>query len=188
MARQEAARQEASRQEAARQAREAEDRRLAAEAEARKAAEERARQQAATLDKLRAEQAKVSPPSVPADSSRRRTLFGRTDEDPQVAIFQEVWRRNVNARAPFEILAKAKTGSYQNPWVTVALRPDGQVESVTFDRTSGVQEIDAAVRQIIMMLAPYNRFPRELASEYDVIEIPAVWTFNRAVRLYWGGG
>ncbi len=103
-------------------------------------------------------------------------------------IFAEVWRRNVNARASFDILAKAKNGAYQNPSVTVALRPDGQVESVTFERSSGVPEIDAAVRQIIMMLAPYNRFPRELASEYDVIEIPAVWTFNRAVRLYWGGG
>jgi hypothetical protein len=116
------------------------------------------------------------------------TLIGRADQDTQLLIFAEVWRRNINTRAPFEVLEKAKTGTYVNPWVTVGLRADGQVDSVTFDRSSGVPEIDAAVRQIILMLAPYNRFPRELAAEYDIIEVPAVWTFNRAVRLFWGGG
>jgi outer membrane biosynthesis protein TonB len=168
---------------------------MAAEAEARRAAEERARQQAAALEKQKADQAaqekkQASLPVPPSqsNSARRKTVIGRADQDEQLLIFAEVWRRNVNMRAPFEVLAKAKSGPYQNPWVTVALRPDGQVESITFERSSGVPEIDNAIRQVIMMLAPYNRFPRELAAEYDVIEIPAVWSFNRAVRLYWGGG
>ena len=119
----------------------------------------------------------------------RRTLIGRAEDDEQVLIFAEVWRRGINKRAPFDLLDKAKNGNtYRNPHVTVALRADGQVDSITFEQSSGVPEIDAAVRQVIMMLAPYSRFPRELAAEYDIIEIPAVWSFNRAVRLFWGGG
>jgi TolA protein len=202
--RQAAAEVEAKRvaEERARQAAEAEARRQAeaqaaarqAEAEAARQAEERARQ-AAALDRLRAEKAReqkqagTSSPALPLQSARRKTLIGRADYDNQLLIFAEVWRRSVNTRAPFEVLDKAKKGnSYQNPWVTVALRADGQVESITFERSSGVPEIDAAIRQVIMMLAPYNRFPRELAAEYDIIEVPAIWSFNRAVRLFWGGG
>ena len=91
-------------------------------------------------------------------------------------------------RAPLEILEKARNSPYHNPWVTVALRSNGEVESISINRSSGVPEIDAAVREVILALAPYKQFPRELAADYDVIEIPSIWSFNRAVRLFWSGG
>ena len=105
-----------------------------------------------------------------------------------MVIFAEVWRRNVNSSAPFSLLHKAKTTDYKNPWVTVALRSDGSVESIKFDHSSGVSAIDTAVQQIILMLSPFDPFPPELAAEYDVIDIPSIWTFNTALRLIWSGG
>lgn len=129
-------------------------------------------------------------PSVPANSPRRKTLIGSFGQeiDIELMIFAEVWRRNVNTKAPFSLIEKTKTEGYKNPWVIVALRSDGSVEGIKFDRSSGVQELDNAVRQIILMLAPYGDFPPELAAEYDIIEIPSIWTFNKALRLIWGGG
>jgi TonB family protein len=58
------------------------------------------------------------------------------------------------------------------------------VESVTFDVSSGVAEVDEAVRRIVQDLRPYPAFPPALAREFDVIQIRRTWHFDTAVRLY----
>ena len=68
--------------------------------------------------------------------------------------------------------------------VTVAIRSDGSVESVTFVLSSGVPEIDEAIRRIVQSQTPYQAFPPALAREFDVIEIRRTWHFDAAVRLY----
>ena len=62
-------------------------------------------------------------------------------------------------------------------------RADGTVETVTFVISSGVPEIDAAVRRVVESVAPYPPFPPALAREFDVVEIRRTWTFDTAVRL-----
>ena len=71
-----------------------------------------------------------------------------------------------------------------DPLVTVAIRSDGLVESVTFIRSSGVPAVDEAIRRIVASQEPYPMFPPALAREYDVIEIRRSWHFDVAVRLY----
>ena len=73
---------------------------------------------------------------------------------------------------------------YTDPVVTVAVRRDGSVESITFVRSSGVPALDEAVRRIIQGQANYPAFQPALAREYDVIEIRRSWHFDTAVRLY----
>jgi len=68
--------------------------------------------------------------------------------------------------------------------VTVAIRSDGSVESVTFVISSGVLEIDEAIRRIVQSQVPYAPFPPGLAREYDVIDLRRTWYFDTAVRLY----
>jgi TonB family protein len=102
-------------------------------------------------------------------------------------MYAEKWRQKVELNAAFELLAKAKTGRYDDPVITVAMRSDGSVEGVTIDRSSGIPEVDNAIRQIVMQLSPYAPFPRDLAIDYDVLEIRRVWTFETAVRLFSGG-
>jgi TonB family protein len=68
--------------------------------------------------------------------------------------------------------------------VTVAIRSDGSVESVTFVVSSGVAEVDEAIRRIIENQRPYLAFPPALAREFDVVEIRRTWHFDYAVRLY----
>ena len=102
-------------------------------------------------------------------------------------MYAESWRQKIELNAAVEALDRAKSKAHADPVVTVAVRSDGSVENVTFDRTSGVPEIDEAIRRIVLALAPYGAFPPDLANDYDVIEIRRVWTFETAVRLFSGG-
>jgi TonB family protein len=66
----------------------------------------------------------------------------------------------------------------------VAVRSDGSVESVTFVLSSGVPEVDEAIRQIVQSHAHYRAFPPALAREVDVLEIRRTWHFDIAIQLY----
>ncbi|HQR22377.1 MAG TPA: TonB C-terminal domain-containing protein [Burkholderiaceae bacterium] len=83
-----------------------------------------------------------------------------------------------------DMIREAAKRPHRDPMVTVAVRSDGSVESVTFVVSSGVAEIDAAIRRIVESQVPYQAFPPALAREYDVIEIRRMWHFDVAVRLY----
>ncbi len=72
---------------------------------------------------------------------------------------------------------------HATPVVTVAIRSNGSVESVTFVRSSGVAEVDEAIRRIVQSHANYPAFPPGLAAEFDVVEIRRTWQFDVAVRL-----
>jgi len=84
----------------------------------------------------------------------------------------------------FDMVRDAAKRPHTDPLVTVAVRSDGSVESVTFVMSSGVAEIDEAIRRIVHSQVPYPSFPPGLASEFDVIEIRRTWHFDMAIRLY----
>ncbi len=176
--RQDAARQAAARQVAARE--EQESRRDAARrAMGRQLDEEAARREAASL---------AAPPSaqLPATSSsaRRGRLFGRTDANSELILYAEAWGRKIQLNMTIDMVREAAKQPHADPLVTVALRSDGSVESVTFVRSSGVAGIDEAIRRIVQSQAPYAQFSPGLAREFDVIEIRRTWTFDTAIRLY----
>lgn len=64
------------------------------------------------------------------------------------------------------------------------MRSDGSVESVTFHVSSGVPQVDEAIRRIVHGLQPHAPFPPALAREVDVVEIRRTWFFDAAVRLH----
>ncbi len=82
------------------------------------------------------------------------------------------------------MVREAAKQRHTHPLVTVAIRSDGSIESVTFVVSSGVAEIDDAVQRIIQSQAPYRAFPPALAREYNVIEIRRSWHFDMAVLLF----
>ena len=84
----------------------------------------------------------------------------------------------------FDMIRDVAKLPHTDPLVTVAVRSDGSVESVTFVLASGVPAIDDAIRRIVHSQMPYQPFPPNLAREYDVIEIRRTWHFDTAIRLY----
>ena len=186
-ARQEAARVEAARVEAARieaanaEAARAEAARAdAARVEAARRAigrqldEEAARREAATAA------ARQSPPW---SSARRYRLFGRADPNAEVILYAEAWSRKIQLNMTFDMVREAAKQPHADPLVTVAVRSDGSVESVTFVQSSGVAAIDEAIRGVVRSQTPYQVFPPGLAREFDVIEIRRTWHFDMAIRL-----
>jgi TonB family protein len=96
----------------------------------------------------------------------------------------EAWVRKIQLNMTFDMVRDAAKRPHAHPLVTVAIRSDGSVESVTFVMSSGVAEIDEAIRRIVQSQAPYAAFPPGLAREYDVIEVRRSWYFDTAIRLY----
>jgi hypothetical protein len=181
-ARLEAARLEAARQEAARLGTTpAEEARRDAVLRAigRQLDEEAARRDAATPSSGLT--SRLAPSS---GGARRGRLFGRSDANAEMVLYAEAWARKIELNMTMEIVRDAVRQPYTDPVVTVAVRSDGSVESVTFVLSSGVASIDDAIRRIVQSQVPYPAFPPPLAREYDVIEIRRNWHFDTAVRLY----
>lgn len=200
-ARQEAARQEAARQESMRadaarqqaaQAAQAEAARLAAakaaaaSAEAQREARLRAIGRQLDEEAARRDAVRQAQPALPSSwsSLRRGRLFGRADANAEMVLYAEAWARKIQLNPTFDLVREAVQQPHDDPLVTVAIRADGTVESVSFVRSSGVPALDEAVRRVVESQANYPAFPPALAREYDVIEIRRTWRFDTAIRLY----
>jgi hypothetical protein len=122
------------------------------------------------------------PPSW--STARRARLWGRSDPNVELIQYAEAWARKIHFNTAADMVRDVANRPHTNPLVTVAIRSDGSVESVTFDLSSGVAEIDEAIRRIVQSQTPYQAFPPALAREFDVIEIRRTWHFDSAVRLY----
>ena len=183
--RQAAARQEAQGQESARQ----EAALVQAEQEEDARREARRRAMGRQLDEEAAwrQAAADRPPSQlpPSFSTARRVrLWGRSDPNVELVEYAEAWARKIQFNTPVDTLREVTKRPHTDPMVTVAIRSDGSVESVTFVLSSGVPEVDEAIRRIVQSHLPYQAFPPGLAREYDVIELRRTWHFDVAIRLY----
>ena len=117
-------------------------------------------------------------------TARRVRLWGRTDPNVELIQYAEAWARKIQFNTPVDTVREVAKRPHTNPMVTVAIRSDGSVESVTFVLSSGVAEVDEAIRRIVQSQKPYPAFPPALAREYDVVEIRRTWHFDAALRLY----
>jgi hypothetical protein len=188
----EAARPDAERQEAARQAtapREAPRVEADREPTARREAALRAigRQLDEEADRAEAASRAARRPStlpLSLSTARRARVWGRTDPNVELIQYVEEWARRIQFNTSVETVRDVAKRSHTRPMVTVAIRSGGSVESVTFVVSSGVAEVDEAIRRIVESQRPYQAFPPALAREFDVIEIRRIWHFDSAVRLY----
>ena len=129
--------------------------------------------------------ARLPAPLAPAFSNLRRgRLFGHHDPNAELVLYAQAWARKIQLNPTFDLVRAAAQQPHARPVVTVALRADGSVESVTFVVSSGVAALDAAIREVVRSQAPYPAFSPGLAAQYDVIEIRRTWYFDTAIRLY----
>ena len=111
-------------------------------------------------------------------------LFGRSHPNVELIQYAEAWAQRFQLNTEVETIREVANRPHRDPVVTVAIRSDGSVESVTFELPSGVAEVDDAIRQIVERQKPYVPFPDALAREYDVVEIRRTWHFDTVIRLY----
>ena len=117
-------------------------------------------------------------------NARRVRLWGRSHADDELVRFAEAWERRIQFNTPPEQVRALTQYPHRAPMVTVAIRSDGSLESVVFVVSSGVAQVDDAIRRMIEAQRPYPAFAPSLAQRYDVVEIRRTWQFDVGVRLY----
>jgi hypothetical protein len=148
-----------------------------------RAREERLRAIGRQLDEERDRREATAKLPPTHSSLRRYRLFGRADSNQEIILYAEAWARKIQFNIAIDTVREIANQPHTDPLVTVAVRSNGSVETITFIRSSGVVGVDEAIRRIIESQTPYQAFPPNLAREYDVIEIRRSWHFDTAIRL-----
>ena len=144
---------------------------------------------ATALDQLRSrDPARTDAPLLPSqtkrddDSTRRRSIFG-AERDVMLRMYVDSWRWRIERNGSLNYSSSASWRARDHPVATVAIRSDGSLETVLIHRSSGLRDIDEAVKRIARLYAPYSAFPPALARQFDVIEIRRVWNFDGPLRI-----
>lgn len=114
----------------------------------------------------------------------KRKFVGARATEYRFARYVDDWRQKIerigNLNYPEEAKAKRIYGSLQ---LTVAIRADGEVESVEINRSSGHQVLDQAAVRIVRLAAPFARFPDNIRVDTDILHITRTWTFTRSDQV-----
>lgn len=114
----------------------------------------------------------------------KRRFVGARATEYRFARYVDAWRRRIervgNLNYPAEAKAKHIYGSLQ---LTVAIRANGEVESIEVNRSSGHKVLDQAAIRIVRLAAPFERFPDDIRVDTDILHITRTWTFTRGDQV-----
>jgi periplasmic protein TonB len=117
-------------------------------------------------------------------SRPKRKFIGARTAEYRFARYVEEWRAKVervgNQNYPEAAKQRDLHGSLQ---LTVAIKTDGQIESVEINKSSGHKILDAAAVHIVELAAPFAAFSSDMQKDTDVLHITRTWTFTRADQL-----
>ena len=115
----------------------------------------------------------------------KRKFVGARASEYRFAQYVDNWRLKIerigNLNYPEEAKARKLYGSLQ---LTVAIKADGEVESVEINRSSGHKVLDQAAIRIVRLAAPFERFPANIRADTDILHITRTWTFTRADQVF----
>jgi protein TonB len=115
----------------------------------------------------------------------KRQFVGARAAEYRFAVYVDKWRQKIerigNLNYPEEAKARKLYGSLQ---LTVAIKADGEVESVEVNRSSGHKVLDQAAIRIVRLAAPFDRFPDNIRADTDILHITRTWTFTRADQVF----
>ena len=114
----------------------------------------------------------------------RKKFIGASAVEYRFAQYEEDWRQKVERIGTVNYPAAARGKLYGNLRMTVTLRPDGNVESIELDRSSGLKVLDDAAFRIVRMASPYASFPPNIRRDTDLLVITRTWFFGRGDRLW----
>jgi periplasmic protein TonB len=114
----------------------------------------------------------------------KRTFVGARAQEYRFAMYVDKWRQKIervgNLNYPEEARQRRIHGSLQ---LTVAIKANGEVESVEINRSSGHKVLDQAALRIVRLAAPFDRFPDNIRTDTDILHITRTWTFTRAEQV-----
>ena len=110
----------------------------------------------------------------------RRKYIGARTKEYKYALYAEAWRQKVetlgNMNYPEEAREKKFSGQLR---MTVSLKPDGRIDSIEINQSSGFKILDEAAKKIVELGAPYATFPEDIRKEVDILSITRTWTLTK---------
>ena len=114
----------------------------------------------------------------------RKKFIGANASEYRFAQYEEDWRVKVERVGMLNYPPEARGKLYGNLRMTVTLRPDGSVDSVELDRSSGLKVLDDAAFKIVRLAARYAPFPPEIRRDTDLLVITRTWFFGQGDKLW----
>ena len=114
----------------------------------------------------------------------RKKFIGARAAEYRFAQYEEDWRAKVERVGTLNYPAEARGKLYGTLRLTVTLRPDGSVEAVELDRSSGLKVLDAAAFKIVRMAAPFAAFPASIRRDTDLLVITRTWFFGHGDKIW----
>lgn len=115
---------------------------------------------------------------------RRRFIGARTQEF-RFARYIEDWRQKIERVGTLNYPEAARNQKiYGSLQLTVSIKPDGTVDMIEINRSSGQKILDDAARRIVQLAGPYAAFPADIAKDTDILSITRTWTFTSSDRLF----
>jgi protein TonB len=114
----------------------------------------------------------------------RKRFIGARASEYRFAQYEEDWRAKIENHGTNNYPAEARGKLYGNLRLTVTIRPDGSVESVELNRSSGLKVLDAAAFRIVRMAAPFSAFPPDIRKDTDLLVITRTWFFAQGDKIW----
>ena len=114
----------------------------------------------------------------------RKKFIGARATEYRFAQYEEDWRQKIERVGTLNYPAEARGKLYGNLRLTVTIRPDGSVQSVDLDRSSGLKVLDAAPFKIVRMSSPFAPFPPDIRKDTDLLVITRTWFFGPGDKIW----
>ena len=114
----------------------------------------------------------------------KRRFIGARAQEYRFAQYVDNWRLKIERIGTLNYPEEAKVRRiYGSLQLTVAIKADGEVESIEINRSSGQKVLDQAAIRIVRLAAPFERFPDNVRADTDILHITRTWTFTRADQV-----
>ena len=109
----------------------------------------------------------------------RRKFIGARTQEYRFAQYVEEWRQKIERVGTLNYPQEARQQKiYGSLKLTVSIKPDGSVNDIEVNRSSGYKILDAAAIRIVQLSAPFERFPPDIQTDTDILSITRTWTFT----------
>jgi protein TonB len=114
----------------------------------------------------------------------RKRFIGARATEYRFALYEEGWRAKIERVGTLNYPAEARGKIYGSLRLTVTLRPDGTIDTVELDRSSGLKILDEAAFRILQLAAPFAAFPAEISKDTDLLVITRTWFFAQGDKIW----
>ena len=114
----------------------------------------------------------------------KRKFIGARTSEYRFAQYIDTWRQKIERIGNLNYPAEAKArGIHASLQLTVAIKADGEVESVEVNRSSGHKFLDQAAIRIVRLAAPFERFPETIRADTDILHVTRTWSFTKGDQV-----